>query len=395
MFLFFNIFIIRPIIGWGPFAHTYFGVNATVTNNITDLQQNDAFLFGLIAIDAFSHTIFGTSESTRPKMHTTEFLGYLMHFVTENQSMSVDKKKIVRDFALGMGCHLFADHVGHYRGYLHSHSFEFAGDWWVRDKYDQVVTDGPLVNIVLIDQLLPILADSTIADNVHMEPVTKNDLETNLHNFRLAFKSEKAVLDAAHLVPLSPEDFMIKTMSCCNDEPTEFLHGIDWSLDACTDWITHFNDHVEGSVTEIQDFIEDVIAREPVVSCTDDDSTGSDVGEFKLHNAAEIMVNHTRPHDRFGQHMLKTVQASPIDSSFTILQNSELEERNEGFDENSNNVATLFMTKNRAEKLNATDMSNIKKSWNWNQDHINQTSQVSKLNESNYENETIPIIEII
>jgi len=189
---------------WGPFAHTY---------NNTD--KSAAFRTGLIAIDAFSHDWFG-EKAFRPQMHSFNFTAYLLN----KANTTADK-----DFALGIGCHLAADHVGHDgMGYL-SHGLELFVDAWLH-RHNNTVIKGSELGFNA-----GALADETIAQAMGFPPVTIENVNAQWQKFLEYENYEEKI------IPYVP-DALLGWTSRCKDEPNVMYNeALQGSMQVCEEWL--------------------------------------------------------------------------------------------------------------------------------------------------------------
>jgi hypothetical protein len=230
-------------------------------SNNPDHDPSDSFLAGSSAPDAFK--LF----STEPKLHSLPFAAALHDFAKQQTNSSGSPDAL--DFALGFGCHVAEDMVGHHaQGYLNpktDHPLEAATDAYA-------VRAGSMPFKQISKEMCTLVVQASAAAGGSIQPITQSSGSSAVLKFRALTTTEAGTI----AVDLSYKSAMQKD-SFCNVSSFDavranFELATNWSQLACSRWqalmrsnSSHGN--TSGLVAEMAGFVDDLFAKNGDTSC--------------------------------------------------------------------------------------------------------------------------------
>jgi hypothetical protein len=237
---------------WGPFTHQYFAkedaVHGTSTTFVTGGSSPDSV------------------KKLEGALHTFTFASTL--YLEAKKNDNTDDL----DFALGYGCHLAHDAVGHHlAGFLNpqeDHPLEFAVDTYVHLKLDNS-TFGQ----VTPRQELLIANASTSASSIYpfISTVSLSQVQKSVSNFKKLTTAESIAL------PLNRWTYskqLVKDSYCnvtgINGALVNFARATNWSKLACNRWqslMTKGGVNGTEAQTMVENYINELFANHGQTSC--------------------------------------------------------------------------------------------------------------------------------
>lgn len=220
------LLFLPSFLAWGPFTHVEFGGDSPLRPPASQ-QQISSFFAGCVSPDAL--------KSVNMSLHSLRTAA-LMIMATTRPSLAPFSSSVDFDplhFALGFGCHVAADFVGHHQnGYLtpaHDHPLELQVDAYF-------VQNAPHSNASSWRALLPISAASDLVQKSDPVSCSAGGVEAAFDKFQALLLGERAALPLMHDVigRMSSYDVCGPT-----DAATDLKH-LDlsriWVSAACNTW---------------------------------------------------------------------------------------------------------------------------------------------------------------
>jgi len=275
------------VIAWGPYAHEYFGglvlnETATATTHLSSSSlaaSYSYFLAGCTAPDAMKYI--------SPELHTLEFSAVLYlyaaaymtpYYFTNKKNHNQENRNdaTMEEFALGYGCHIASDLVGHHlNGFidpLHDHSLEFATDAYLyhqhqrrqQQMYQLRHTNQPSYNTLsfpnkLTDQEADMIYSAsqtaTTQYNISMHPniVSQKQVRSAMHKFNAMETVEKQMMK----FDLVYRTDMIKYSACKHSKRSSSSKSIPFEnviqdLQLSSDWIKQMCIHWNSEMINLR-----------------------------------------------------------------------------------------------------------------------------------------------
>eukprot|EP00931_Biecheleriopsis_adriatica_P100845 TRINITY_DN76086_c0_g1_i1.p1 TRINITY_DN76086_c0_g1~~TRINITY_DN76086_c0_g1_i1.p1 ORF type:complete len:268 (-),score=52.50 TRINITY_DN76086_c0_g1_i1:63-845(-) len=210
---------LSPAAAWMPVTHQYLGSLDHVRSG------SHSFLAGCVAPDAYKHFA--------PWLHSLDFAAYLWERArsTGNQD--------VLDFALGWGCHIAHDLVGHHSGGFlnpkHDHLLELAADaflWHTAPalRYLQPI-DGVREKLVVEAS-----RDASRGSSGSMPEISEATAASSTSSFSMLATAERAVLVLDMLYESQIVSYSACPVANFSAALANFRLATNWSQAACAAW---------------------------------------------------------------------------------------------------------------------------------------------------------------
>jgi hypothetical protein len=245
--------IVWYALGWGPFTHQGFG------SHDPDRGTSAQFKAGCSAPDAF--------KGVEPSLHGLPFAAALYDFARLQKNNSKD----AIDFALGFGCHLTHDFVGHHaNGFLNpeeDHPLEIATDAFV---YHQA--RGMKFEEINDEMTSMVVQASTVAGG-SIHAITQSDGSSSVLKFRALTTSEEGgiAVDPTFKASMIKDSFC--NVSAFEDVQVNFDRSANWSQAACSQWqqlmlnsSTHGN--ASQAISDLTKLVNSFFVANGGTSCT-------------------------------------------------------------------------------------------------------------------------------
>ena len=236
--------LFSPVIcAWGPYTHQHFGAQDP------SRAGSAAFLAGCSAPDAF--------KGREPSLHSLAFSSALYETAHRNGSEEAI------DFALGWGCHLTQDAIGHHaRGFLNpleDHLLEFAVDSYVYHNFGH--------RFLQIDSLAEALVVAASANT--STPITKAAASKCVSKFKVLTTTESAALEVNFLYKKQMVSDSFCNVSGSFGAVTANFHlAQNWTQNVCSAWQAAMLTPSAGNpVAEIQSEIQRLFDGNKGSSC--------------------------------------------------------------------------------------------------------------------------------
>lgn len=239
-------------VSWGPFTHQYFAsLDATYHTSLP-------FITGGSSPDAV--------KKLENALHTFTFAAALYETATSSNTSSDI------EFALGYGCHLAHDYVGHHaKGFLNpleDHPLEFAVDTYV-----ETLSNKPSFNQLTSAMEALIAKTSRSASSVYpfISKVSLTQVQSSVGAFKKLTTAEHLAIQVNKLFYKSQ---LVKDSYCnishVQDAVLNFKRATNWSISACNFWKdTMQNSGVNGTEaqTMVEKYVDGIFAAHEESSC--------------------------------------------------------------------------------------------------------------------------------
>ena len=244
---------------WGPISHVYLcSLAAEKSGNETSTSAVHSFFSGCNSPDSL--------KQVWPELHSLEFAAHLFGYAVQhhNQSATNSKTDLI-NFALGFGCHVANDEVGHHtNGFLtppsNDHEIEFNLDSMIFHERKEKHFDAAIVNGEISDDAIDLILNAAISYHNMFDGHTSAASTALAHRYiraetstskpdrariQSAIKRFQVFTSAEHaLIRIQPPylyEFELKRNSFCNVSSYEevvnnFNLSADWALSTCHNW---------------------------------------------------------------------------------------------------------------------------------------------------------------
>eukprot|EP00658_Telonema_sp_P-2_P040311 TRINITY_DN28832_c0_g1_i2.p2 TRINITY_DN28832_c0_g1~~TRINITY_DN28832_c0_g1_i2.p2 ORF type:complete len:253 (-),score=44.06 TRINITY_DN28832_c0_g1_i2:1344-2102(-) len=243
------LMVVAAAAAWGPYTHQYFGMG---------FSRSAEFIAGCSAPDAF--------KAIAPSLHSFQFAASLYH-----AAATWNRTQAMEDFALGYGCHLAHDAVGHHaNGFLNpseDHPLELAVDAWVyrhgADRFQPIPTE--------MTELMAIAsAQAHVTWNGTIPVLTVADASRAVSKFGSLVKIERVGLMADWLYERQMGRESWCNVSSFGDVLLNLWRSGNWSEKACGAWQRAMRASVPGTsaIEQLGELVESMFAGNNDTSCT-------------------------------------------------------------------------------------------------------------------------------
>ena len=236
------LLLLPTVCAWGPYTHQHFGAQDA------SRAGSAAFLAGCSAPDAF--------KELEPSMHSLAFATTLYNTAHQNGSAEAI------DFALGWGCHLTQDAIGHHaRGFLNpkeDHPLEFATDSDIYHNFGHGYSE--------IDSLAEALVVSASANTT--APITEALASKAVSKFKLLTKAESAAMEVNFLYKKQMVSDSFCNVSSFGAVTANFNLAQKWTQSVCSAWqVAMLTPSAADPVAEMQALVQHLFDGNNGSSC--------------------------------------------------------------------------------------------------------------------------------
>ena len=236
--------------GWGPFTHQFF-------SSLDDSHAKQiGFRAGASAPDAFKHI--------SPQLHNPLFASVLFQ-VAEESGQGID-------FALGYGCHLSHDAVGHHTaGFLNpseDHPLEFAMDSFIAKEL------SPPSFCQITPSEIALVVNASVKAAAEYPKIKAIDLK-QAQEAVLKFRALTTAEAVAMPLNFEYKSQLIKESYCkvttLSQVVANFNQSRDWSVEACRFWestMTNGTINATEARNRMEEFVQNLFNHHNNTSCT-------------------------------------------------------------------------------------------------------------------------------
>lgn len=282
-----------PVLAWGPYTHQAFGrLQQRASPAGVPIPSSAAFVAGASSPDAF--------KGAAPALHSLPFAAALHTAATASGDADLHA------FALGFGCHLAQDAVGHHgHGYLNpaeDHPLEFAVDSYVQ-KNEPGSGGGTLQQIS--DAQAALVANASVvyahSSGDPSAALTMAQASKSVSSFELLTTAEAAAIAVNFLY----KSEMVKYDACGAKDFAATLANYEvsrgWVLDACDRWVHLMAEGVEGGTASanVSAYVDSLFAAHGGTTCASQQdrsrATGSHASASSSNGGAAACGPHDNP----------------------------------------------------------------------------------------------------
>lgn len=213
---------------WGPITHLYL---CSLAAERSGNETSTTFFSGCNSPDSL--------KWAWPELHSLQFAAHLFQSAINNSTTDLI------DFALGFGCHVANDEVGHHaNGFLNppsaDHDIEFNLDSMIFHEFD---TTNTIVNGRLSEDVIDLIQKSAssyhkMSNNGSIAPIDRARIQSAINRFQLSLRLELAMV---RLEPQYLYEYELRRHSFCNVSSYEeviqnFKFSADWAVRSCLKW---------------------------------------------------------------------------------------------------------------------------------------------------------------
>lgn len=212
---------------WGPITHLYL---CSLAAERSGNETSTTFFSGCTSPDSL--------KQAWPEFHSLQFAAHLFQSAINNSTADLI------DFALGFGCHVANDEVGHHaNGFLNppsaDHDIEFNLDSMIFHEFD---TSNTIVNGRLPEDVIDLIQKSASSyhkmSNGSTAPIDRARMQSAINRFQISLQLELAMI---RLEPQYLYEYELSRHSFCNvssykEVIRNFNVSADWAVRSCLKW---------------------------------------------------------------------------------------------------------------------------------------------------------------
>lgn len=212
---------------WGPITHLYL---CSLAAERSGNETSTTFFSGCNSPDSL--------KQAWPELHSLQFAAHLFQSAVNNSTADLI------DFALGFGCHVANDEVGHHaNGFLNppsaDHDIEFNLDSMIFHEFD---TTNTIVNGRLSEDVINLIQKSASSyhkmSNGSTAPIDRARMQSAINRFQISLRLELAMV---RLEPQYLYEYELSRHSFCNvssykEVIRNFNMSADWAVRSCLKW---------------------------------------------------------------------------------------------------------------------------------------------------------------